>query len=271
MNKTVRWICIILAAVIALYFMPFVTVEGSDGEGRTWRIPFASWFVSDDGSSLTFASIRSAYAAGKDSANAMHSYEEVTCRGKTYYYDADNDVSFSGYDTSSGIPSSVQYHYVTGNACQGWTDDDEVAWAIGDISEADLSISAEDAEEKGWFVIQDGIALNEAAYNDFSRMAKQGVCSILRTLVIDGDERKLIDVQLLENPVKVEQKNSEGESVEAEAFFKAVTRTADGAETNYYTNFSDTKSDGTYPVQVKGSIGSFDNLEETVLFEYSLQ
>ena len=270
MNKTVRWICIILAAVIALYFMPFVTVEGSDGEGRTWRIPFASWFVSDDGSSLTFASIRSAYAAGKDSANAMHSYEEVTCRGKTYYYDADNDVSFSGYDTSSGIPSSVQYHYVTGNACQGWTDDDEVAWAIGDISEADLSISAEDAEEKGWFVIQDGIALNEAAYNDFSRMAKQGVCSILRTWVIDGDERKLIDVQLLENPVKVEQKNFEGESVEAEAFFKVVTRTADGAETNYYTNFSDTKSDGTYPVQVKGSIGSFDNLEETVLFEYSL-
>ena len=270
MNKTVRWICIILAAVIALYFMPFVTVEGSDGEGRTWRIPFASWFVSDDGSSLTFASIRSAYAAGKDSANAMHSYEEVTCRGKTYYYDADNDVSFSGYDTSSGIPSSVQYHYVTGNACQGWTDDDEVAWAIGDISEADLSISAEDAEEKGWFLIQDGIALSEAAYNDFSRMAKQGVCSILRTLVIDGDERKLIDVQLLENPVKVEQKNSEGESVEAEAFFKVVTRTADGAETNYYTNFSDTKSDGTYPVQVKGSIGSFDNLEETVLFEYSL-
>ncbi len=271
MNKTVRWICIILAAVIALYFMPFVTVESSDGEGRTWRIPFASWFVSDDGSSLTFASIRSAYAVGKDSANAMHSYAEVTCRGNTYYYDADNDVSFSGYDTSSGIPSSVQYHYVTGNACQGWTDDDEVAWAIGDISEADLSISAADAEEKGWFVIQDGIALNEPTYNDFSRMAKQGVYSILRTLVIDGDERKLVDVQLLENPVTVEQKNSEGESVEAEAFFKVVTRTADDTETNYYTNFSDTKSDGTYPVQVKGSIGSFDNLEETVLFEYSLQ
>lgn len=270
MNKPVRWICIILAAMTALYFMPFITVESRDGEGRKWRIPFASWFVSDDGSSLTFASIRSAYAAGKDSANAMHSYEEVTCRGNTYYYDADNDVSFSGYDASSGFPSSVEYHYVSGNACKGWTDDDEVAWAIGDISEADLSISAEDAEEKGWFVIQNGIALNEPAYNDFSRMVKQGVYSILRTLVIDGPDRKLIDVQLLENPATVEQKNSEGVSVKAEAFFKVVTRSAEGSETNYYTNFSDTKSDGTYPVQVKASVGSFDNLEETILFEYSL-
>ena len=130
--------CIVL---IALYFMPFVTVSSSDGQ-YNWRVPFGTWKTAETEDGVTYTGVRSGYALGKDSDNALHAGKEITCYGNTYYYLEDNDVSLTGYSVKSGFPSSsVTYHYQKGNACLGWTNDDEVAWEAGDLKVADLAVT----------------------------------------------------------------------------------------------------------------------------------
>ena len=173
--KVTRRILVVIAAVAALYFMPFITVSSSDNANRTWRVPFGTWFSGATENSVTFSGIRSSYALAKDSENALHSGEEIKCYGKTYYYLSDSDVSLDGYHTASGIPASVTFTFQKGNACKGWTGDDEVAWEIGAIEDADLTIDPpKAADDLQWFVIVDGTALNPGIYNDFSRLVKQG-------------------------------------------------------------------------------------------------
>ncbi len=251
--------------LLALYFMPFVTVKTNDASGRSWRVPFGTWFVSDNGQDITFRGLRSAYSLGKDSENVLHSGEEIRCYGKTYYYQSDKDVSLSGYDTGNGLVSSVTYHYQPGNACLGWTGDDEVAWELGPLSEADPSISPEAAAEKEWFVIQDGKALNPGIYNDFSRLVKQGVYSILRTMVTENGEVTFTDIQLLENPKKV--KNGENEQ---DAYYCVRVLKNGEVSENYYTRYSETAETDPRIVSVYHKDAQGQE-HETVLFTYRVK
>ena len=253
------------AVLLALYFMPFVTVLCPGDGDSVWRVPFGCWYADSEEGRVTFSSIRSAYALKKDAANALHASEEIKCYGKTYYYDEGNDVSLIGYETTSGIPSSVTFSYEPGNACLGWSGDDEVAWEIGSLSEADFSIRPEEAAEKNWFVIVDGKALNPGIYNDFSRLVKQGVYSILRTMIVDGDEVKFVDIQLLEEPVK----QMAGEN-EQDAYYRVAVKTKDGTEENYYTRYSETNETTPRIVSVYEKDGQGVE-HETELFIYSVK
>ena len=263
--KRFRGLLTALAVLAALYFMPFVTVETADADGGIWRVPFGSAFVSKSDTDVTFSGYRSTYSMAKDSENALRSGEEIKCYGNTYYYQEDKDVSLTGYTVNGGFPSSVTYHFEKGNACEGWSLDDEVAWELGDIKDADLSIDPmKAAQDLEWFVIVDGKALNPGIYNDFSRLVKQGVFSILRTMVVENGKVKLIDIQLLETPVKQQA----GANTQ-EAYYRAAVRTADGIEENFYTRYSETAETAPRKVSVYEKDG--EGVEhETVLFTYSV-
>lgn len=265
MQRRLRPLLAASAVLAALYFLPFVTVESQDQEGRTWRVPFGTWVSGSDGNSVTFSGYRSAYALGRDSDNAMHAGEEIKCYGNTYYYRRDSDVSLTGYTVRSGLPASVTYSYQKGNACLGWSMDDEVAWEIGLLKDADLSVDPQyAADELKWLVIRDGIALNPGIYNDFSRLVKQGVPSILRTLVIEGNERRIVDIQLLE-----EASEQVVEGQKRESYYRAAVKDADGISEHYYSRYSETTevNPRTVSVYEKDAVGTE---HETVLFVYSV-
>lgn len=263
--KVTRRILVVIAAVAALYFMPFITVSSSDNANRTWRVPFGTWFSGATENSVTFSGIRSSYALAKDSENALHSGEELKCYGKTYYYLSDSDVSLDGYHTASGIPASVTFTFQKGNACKGWTGDDEVAWEIGAIEDADLTIDPQKAaDDLQWFVIVDGTALNPGIYNDFSRLVKQGVFSILRTMIVEDGNVKLVDIQLLEYPEKQKVGNNT-----QEAYYRVAVRTEAGSEERFYTRYSETAevNPRTVSVYEKDAEGVES---ETILFTYKI-
>ncbi len=277
MKKTVRIILTVVIVLAALYFLPFITVEKTDDSGRTWRVPFLSSFVSDDGSQLTYSSIRSGYAMGKDAANAVHSYEESKCYGTTYYYDEDNDVSFSGYTVKSGFPSSsVSLQYTAGNACAGWTTNDEIAWPFGSIDDVDVNTTPEEAMEKDWFVIQDDKALDPVIWNEFSNHVKQGVYSYVRTMIYEnGKLVKIVDIQNMETGYQQAQTAAEAEArASAEAageiddsgsLIRVWIRTEEGTETKDYIRISDLEeADGSKPVNVYQK--NDDQAEATLLF-----
>ncbi len=262
--KRIKPLLAAAAVLAALYFMPFITVTEQDSQGRIWRVPFGTWFTGSEADSVTFSGYRSGYSLAKDSENAIRSGEEIKCRGNTYYYREDDDVSVSGYTVRTGFPSSVTYHYAQGNACLGWTGDDEVAWELGAIEEADMNLDPETAAEQDWFVIVDGKALNPGVYNDFSRLVKQGVFSILRTMIIEGDEVTLVDIQLLENPAEQKVGNNT-----QEAFYRVAVRTAEGTEETYYTRYSETTE--TDPRNVSVYQKDAEGVEhETILFTYRI-
>jgi hypothetical protein len=205
MKKNTKRICIVLAVLAALYFMPFVTVNTTASDGRVWRVPFLSSFAEDDGSQLSFTSIRSAYALGKDAANAVHSYTSEKCYGKTYYYDAANDVSLSGYQTSYGLPlSTLRYTYEKGDACAGWTEDDEIAWPYTPLKDLDTNVTIQQAQDNEWAVVQDGVMIYAAPYNDFARLIKEGELGYLRTMIVDNGTTSWVDIQnMLDGTLKV--------------------------------------------------------------------
>ncbi len=266
MNSTLKRVLAAVLILAALYFMPFITVKGTDDISRTWRVPFGTWFEGKTDSTVTFCGVRSSYALAKDSENALHSGEEKKCYGKTYYYLEDSDISLEGYETTGGIPARVTFHFQSGNACAGWTGDDEVAWELGSIKDADLTIDPQKAaDDLEWFVIVDGKALNPGIYNDFSRLVKQGVYSILRTMIVENSEVKLIDIQLLENPEI--QKVGENEQ---EAYYRVTVRTGDEITETSYTRYSETAevTPRTVSVYEKDAEGVE---HETVLFEYEIQ
>ncbi|MBQ9046683.1 MAG: hypothetical protein IJ120_02175 [Solobacterium sp.] len=222
-RKVIRTVCTAAVIVIALYFMPFITVKTTDSTGRTWRVPFGVSFRADENNTLTFSSIRSAYALGKDADNAFHSYEESKCYGRTYYYDADNDVSLVSHEESGILPTRLRYVYEEGNACAGWTLDDEIAWPLGEITEVNWQMTPAEATEKGWITVDGEKALNMPAYNDFSRLMKQGVYSAQRVMLYSGENlQKIIDIQLLES-----------------GRFRIVQRTGDQVTEEIYARLSD--------------------------------
>ena len=255
----------LVVLLFALYWMPFITVNINEG-GAEYRVPFASSLESAGDGRVTFTSLRSAYALKKDAANAMMADGETACYGKTYYYDDANDISYYGYETESGIPSRLTYLYENGFVCDGWTDDDEIAWPYGDPADADINIDVQKAidQEHPWFVIVDGKPQNLYLYNEFSRMFKQGVCCYFRTMIVEGNERSLIDIQLLETPV--EQQTGANKQ---EAYYRTAVRTAEGIEENYYTRYSETAETNPRRVSVFEKDG--EGVEhETVLFTYSV-
>ncbi len=232
MKRFLKIIPAVLVLLLAAYWMPFVTVNIS-ADGNTYRVPFASSVEKDADGQVTFTSPRSAYALAKDADNAMFAYGEVKCRGNTYYYDEENDRSYYDVEVSSGIPSRFSYYYEKGNACAGWTEDDEIMWPYGDPKDVDLEkvdveavVSDEDAP---WFVIENGEARNLYLYNEHFRMFKQGVMCYFRTMVIEGNERKLIDIQLL--------------TPDAGAFY-IRTNNAEGVEEGHYARVTETDIGG---------------------------
>lgn len=233
MRQTLKRLAIGILIVLAMYYMPFITIRVQDNLGRSWRVPFGTQFSQAQDDKLIFTSFRSAYSLGKDADNAFHTYEEKKCYGKTYYYDKDNQVSFYEHTETGALPTTLTYNFEAGDACLGWTLDDEIAWPFGKIEDVDMNLSAEQAMENEWIVIKDGKTLNVGAYNDFSRMIKQGVYCYSRAYIIDGNQTKVIDIQLLED-----------------GKFLVRTRSGETIEEKTYVRFSDKEENGKKDVTV---------------------
>ncbi|MBQ1446508.1 MAG: hypothetical protein IIZ14_04555 [Solobacterium sp.] len=234
MSRILKRMIAALAVLCALYFMPFVTSGTTDDTGKKWNVPFGASFVQRTDSSAVFRSFRSAYALGKDAENAVHSYEETGCYGRTYYYDEVQDVSIYAHTEENGLPSTLTYHFENGNICAGWTLDDEIAWPFGDPLASIKGLTKEKALEEGWLVIEDGVCPNVPVYNDFSRMVKQGVFCYLRTVIYEQGVCRMIDIQLLEN-----------------GHFRVIRCDGTAAEEKDYIRLSDSEqADGSKPVYV---------------------
>lgn len=250
MSKAVKVIVGIIVLAIVFFFMPFITVTVTCDDGSAYVVPFLTSFVSKTEDSITFSSLRSGYALEKDADNAFYSYGESSCYGTTYFYDEENDISYSAHSSSGFLPTRLTYSYVQGNACEGWSEDDEVAWEYGSIDDVDFTMTKEDAlEQEGYFVIADGSAQNISQYNDFSRLVKQGVYSYLRTMIYENDELvKIVDIQLL-----------------SDAKFRVRVRTADETTDTTYVRFSDLENeDGSKDVSVYEK--SYSDAEAIILF-----
>ena len=131
--------------------------------------------------------------------NAIDSYSEMKCFGKVYHYSKENDVSISGYEIKGKFHPEIIYHFEKGNACLGWSKNEEVAFPYGPINQMQLDKVPNDWQEMGIFVIEDEEAWNQAIYNQFAQRAQRGICSFLRTYILkDGTPIKVIDLQVLD-------------------------------------------------------------------------
>ncbi len=252
MKKGLKITGIVIASAAVLYMMPFITTDTEDYAGRVWRVPFASSYAEDSGSAITFKSIRSAYALNSDAANAVHSYTEKKCYGKTYYYNADSNVSISSYTASAGFPlNSVTYEYAENDACAGWTDDDEIAWAAGSINDIDMNIDEDKAIENGWYVVKDGTPVSSSVpfYNGFARLVKQSQPSYFRTLVIENGVNTIIDVQYMSD-TSIVVSMRKGDSVDIQTYSYVGTEEIDGTTVfcAYYGSGDQEKPNVLYPV-----------------------
>lgn len=274
MKKICRSFLGVIIFLMAFYFLPLFVVDVKDANGRIWKGPVLSTVKEDTGEAIIFSSYRSAYALKKDGENAVHAHEEKKCRGTSYFYDADNDVSFYGAYGRSGFPNEVALQYQTGNACQGWTTNDEVAWPFGKIQDVDFQLSAKEAAEKGWLVIADGKAANPAVYNDFSNMVKQGVYCYLRAMLYEDEKLvRIVDIQMLE--IEVEDKNTPekehaaGIQKNTGNAFQVSIRDAQQTSTDTYIRLSDQEENGERPVCVYKNNDA--NAEATQLFTVTMQ
>lgn len=216
--KKIKIVVIVIVALIGLYFLPLFAID-VNANGKTYRVPVFSFFQSQNENSITFASVRSAYALGKDGENALHHFEEVRCYGQDYFYDASSDHTYEKISLKSGLLNQIIFHYQQGNTCKGWTTDDEIAWPFQDIKTV-VGLTRRQVVEKEYFVIGNPNE-NVGKYRDFSRFAKQGVLSYLRTYI--ENENRWIDIQLLED-----------------GKFKVTTLEQDGkVETTLYARFSE--------------------------------
>ena len=266
--KHLKRIAIVLILVVAVYFLPLVVVDVKGSDGSIWKGPVLSSISSIADGSVTFSSVRSAYALGKDGENAIHYHTENTCRGISYYYDENNNVSFYGEETKAGFPlNNVTLQYEQGDACEGWTTNDEVAWPFGSISDVDWNITQEEAKAKDWLVIVDGKALNPGVYNDFSNMVKQGVYCLIRTVIYEGDSvSKIIDIQMMEIEVEGEDTDDTMAGIQKNTgnSFHVTIRTEDGVTEDDYIRLSDNEEDGKKPVLVYKENDA--NAEGTLLY-----
>lgn len=255
MKKTYRGVLGAIAVIIALYFLPLFVVDVKDANGRIWKGSALSAVKEDTGEAIVFSSFRSAYALRKDGENAVHAHEEKKCRGMSYYYDADHDVSFYAAIAHSGFPNEVALQYQKGNACQGWTTNDEVAWPFGSIQDVDFRMTPETAMEKGWLVIADGKTENPVVYNDFSNMVKQGVYCYIRTMLYeDGKLTRIVDIQMLEIEVAGSDTDKKEQSAGVQKntgnAFRVEIREERQTSTETYIRLSDQEENGERPVCV---------------------
>jgi hypothetical protein len=262
MKKPLRIFLTILAALTAFYFLPLYVVDVTDSQGNVWKAPVLSWFAGSDETGVTFQSVRSAYALNKDGINAEHYHTEETCRGVTYYYDEENDVSYYGTTTETGLLNSVTLQYQSGDACEGWGTNDEVAWEFGDIADVDWNVSQQEAEENEWFVLADGEPVNIGVFHDFSNMVKQGVYCYLRTVIYeDGKVSSIVDIQMMEVILEGTDTDAEMAGVQANTgnAFRVWVRTSEGVTQQDYVRYSDTVGeDGYKPVTVYASNATDD-------------
>lgn len=252
--KHLKRAAVIVILVVAVYFLPLVVVDVKGADGSVWKGPVFSSLSSVDNDSVTFSSIRSAYALGKDGENAMHYHTENTCRGISYYYDEGNDVSYYEVDSDASFPlNSVTLKYEPGDACEGWTTNDEVAWPFGDIRDVDWNITPQEAMDKDWLVIVDGKAQNPGVYNDFSNMVKQGVYCLIRTVIYEGDSvSSVVDIQMMEIEVEGQDTDATMAGVQKNTgnSFHVSIRTADDVSEDDYIRLSDNEENGKKPVLV---------------------
>ena len=274
MKKVYRWGLGAVLLAVALYFLPLFATDIQAADGSMWKGPVFSRVQEDTGEAVIFSSLRSAYALQKDGENAVHAHEEKKCRGTSYYYDAENDVSFYGVSGRAGLLNEVALHYQQGDACQGWTTNDEVAWPFGKITDVDFQIKPQEALEKGWLVIEDGKAANPARYNDFSNMVKQGVYCYLRTMLYeDGRLVRIIDIQMLEIEVPDEERSGDEQKAGIQKntgnAFQVQIRQEQQTSEDTYIRLSDQEVDGVRPVCVYKNNDA--NAEATRLFTVTMQ
>ena len=66
----------------------------------------------------TFTTIRGEKVIKKELESIMSKYQKVYCNGDTYYYDFNNNITYTKYEIISGLFSNTfKITYVKGNIC----------------------------------------------------------------------------------------------------------------------------------------------------------
>ncbi len=197
-------VLVALAVIIGLYFMPFTTTTtNSEISGYSFVVPSFTSFDSEEQNNVVFDSLRSSYALSKDVENALAAYESITCKTVTYYYDEMQDITINSATLHAGFPfNSVTYNYQQGNPCLGWSIDDEVAYPYQNLEQLPQELDLEAMVDMGYFVVDQGKALNYERYDRFIVNQNNGILDYLRIVnVLDDQNTVIIDLQFTSDNV----------------------------------------------------------------------
>ncbi len=197
MKRIIYGMIVLIIALVALYLMPLTTtVSQVTDSGYTFVTPVLSNYQKDENNNAFFMSLRSHYALQKDIKNALATYEPVTCKLVTYYYDESQDYAINDVSIqSSFLVNTIIYNYQKGNPCEGWTTDMEVKYPFGNSDEI-TSINIEELSSQNNMIITNDEVINIHLYDNFLVNQNNGILDYLRIINVASENSiQIIDLQ----------------------------------------------------------------------------
>lgn len=185
--------CLVLALLI---IFPYGRSEYiSEASGKILDIPKFSKLTEECCNyKASFTSFRSYTMIKTELEKILKDYEKLTCEGKTYYYNKDQDFTITEYKISKGfIFNDFSISYGKGNSCK-------IDTTLQKIELLPSDYSIEDAKKDGSYVIINDEIFNEESYTNFLNNIEQKISSTLRIakLTEEGD-LILTDLKYLDN------------------------------------------------------------------------
>lgn len=187
-------IILVILALVALYFMPFIIVENNGV-----KVPFLSMNLNKGEEEITFDNIRSAYAISKDMMNAADSYEAESCYGDIVYVNEEEDFTIMDWSVEAGFPfNKGTYKIKKGNYCKGWNNDLAITYEKTLIENIDEEYYDQQAEKDECVFIKDGKIKNDSLVYGFINSSRLGIMDMVRFISKDNG-LEVMDIQYMEN------------------------------------------------------------------------
>ncbi len=183
--------CLIFALIL---MFPFgVSNYKSEASGKILDVPKFS-ILSEECCmyNATFKSIRSYSSLKLELANIMKQYQQISCDGKKYYYNSEDDFTITEYGLKKGLLFNTFYiTYNKGNVC-------EVDSVLKRIELLPDNYSLDDAKKDGCYVIDNHQEFNVSSYNQFIENKNLGKESTLRIVTTsEAGDVIITDLQYL--------------------------------------------------------------------------
>lgn len=120
-NKIILIAIAVVVLVVGIKFIPFGTKKAMMGASLVeLEVPKFSTIKTECCTySATFKTLRSTSIIQSELDKIMTNYKQISCDGKTYYYNFDTNVTIKEYGTKQGLLFNTFYiEYSKGNACE---------------------------------------------------------------------------------------------------------------------------------------------------------